>query len=195
MVRAPQQRRLETRAKLLAVAADIIASEGIGNLRVEDVVQRAGVAKGTLFSHFKDKDGLLAILVGAQVMQYLDDMDALGAPSSIDSLLNRIEPLLNYIAADRVIFDLLLRYSGSISDHSDEVITAGFYRQIELWANWVAVLQAQGHVRNNHPPALLAEGVQAFMNQVLALRFCQKTPADVPAMSALRPFVMAWLAP
>ncbi|WP_282078163.1 TetR/AcrR family transcriptional regulator [Epibacterium ulvae] len=194
MTRAPQQRRLETRAKLINVAHEIIDAEGFSNLRVEDVVQRAGVAKGTLFSHFKDKDGLLAVIVGQQMTQFLDQLEKLPAPANIEALLSYIEPSLNYVASDRVIFDLLLRYSGSISNHSDEVITASFYRQIELCAGWIAALQANGVVRTTHSPALLSEGIQAFLNQVLAIRFCQNTPTSEPALNALRPFIQAWLA-
>ncbi|MCJ8335947.1 MAG: TetR/AcrR family transcriptional regulator, partial [Epibacterium sp.] len=48
MSRAPQKRRLETRAKLLEVAGEIVSEQGYSGLRVEDVVARAGVAKGTL---------------------------------------------------------------------------------------------------------------------------------------------------
>ena len=80
MTRAPQKRRLETRARLQEVAATIVQEQGYSGLRVEDVVARAGVAKGTLFSHFKDKDGLLAVLIGDEVMRLLDGMEA-GGPS------------------------------------------------------------------------------------------------------------------
>ena len=82
MTRAPQKRRLETRAKLLSVAEDLIDANGVSALRVEDVVARAGVAKGTFFSHFGDKDGLLAVILGAQVMRHIEDMDATPAPNT-----------------------------------------------------------------------------------------------------------------
>ncbi|MDE4190126.1 MULTISPECIES: TetR/AcrR family transcriptional regulator [Rhodobacterales] len=195
MPRQPQKRRLETRAKLLEVTAELVATEGYSGLKVEDVVNRAGVAKGTLFSHFRDKDGLLAVLIGAEVMRHLDQMEEKGAPDSREALLERIAPLLEYVAGDRVIFDLLLRYSGSTGTETDEVVTEGFYRQIAIWGDWIAQLQQAGLVRDDYPAQFLAEGIQAFLNQVIAIWFCMSSPNEQTPLDALRPFLEAWLAP
>ncbi len=193
--RAPQQRRLQTRAKLLEVATQIVTTQGYSALRVEDVVEQTGVAKGTLFSHFKDKDGLLAVLIGAQVMGHLDQMEAKGVPHSIDEITHHLEPLLSFIGTDRVIFDVLLRYSGSTGAQVDEVITAGFVRQITLFASWLSEMQQVGIVRNDTSSEMLAEGIQAFLNHVLALWFCtEHDNIDTPS-TALEPFLQVWLRP
>ncbi|MCE8514652.1 TetR/AcrR family transcriptional regulator [Ruegeria pomeroyi] len=193
MARPPQKRRLETRARLLAEAARLVDAQGYAGLRVEDVVEAAGVAKGTLFSHFSDKDGLLAVLIGAEVMRLIDEMENAAPPADLPQLIERLVPLLDFVASDRVIFDLLLRYSGSTGAERDEIVTQGFYRQIDLWAGWIVSMQAAGTVRGDHPPALLAEGIQAFLNQVIAIRFCQGgQPTGTPA-EALYPFLAAWL--
>ena len=47
-----QARTLKTRAKLLSAATALIAHSGYEALRVEEVVVKAGGAKGTFFSHF-----------------------------------------------------------------------------------------------------------------------------------------------
>ncbi|PCJ07165.1 MAG: TetR family transcriptional regulator [Rhodobacteraceae bacterium] len=193
--RAPQQRRLQTRAKLLEVAGQIVTTQGYSALRVDEVVEQAGVAKGTLFSHFKDKDGLLAVLIGAQVMGHLDQMEAQGVPHSIEDITRRLEPLLSFIATDRVIFDVLLRYSGSTGAKVDEVITAGFIRQITLFASWLSEMQQMGLVRTDTSAELLAEGIQAFLNHVLALWFCMEHSNEETPATALEPFLQTWLRP
>jgi len=193
--RAPQQRRLKTRANLIEVARQIVAIQGYSGLRVEDVVDQAGVAKGTLFSHFKDKGGLLAVLIGAEVMTHLDEMETLGQPNSVTDFVERLAPLLSFVARDRVIFDVLLRYSGSTGDEVDEVVTEGFFRQITLFASWLGELQKTGQVRKDTPAELLSEGIQAFLNHVMALWFCMEHDnTDTPAKS-LQPFLQAWLCP
>lgn len=193
MTRPPQKRRVETRARLLAEASRLIEAQGYAGLRVEDVVEAAGVAKGTLFAHFRDKDGLLAVLIGVEVMHLIDGMETATPPQDLPQLVERLEPLLDFVASDRVIFDLLLRYSGSTGAERDEVVADGFYRQIDLWAGWIAGMQAAGTVRGDHPPALLAEGIQAFLNQVIAIRFCQGEQATGTPAEALYPFLAAWL--
>src|SRR6056297_1375519 len=67
-----QPRALQTRARLLDAAQEIIAEVGYEGLRTQEVVKRAGVAKGTLFAHFPDKDALMEILIGAKMDAYLD---------------------------------------------------------------------------------------------------------------------------
>ena len=199
MPRAPQERRLKTRAKLLTVAEEIIRHQGYSALRVEEVAAQAGTAKGTLFSHFKDKDGLLAVIIGKQVMTLLDEMQSAPAPTSVPELTAALGPLVGFIAQDRVIFDLLLRYSGTTGEIADETVTQGFYRQNEIFCGWMKALQKSGMIRDDQTPELLSEGVQAFINQVLAIWFCLDhqngdTP-QTPPLQALEPFLIAWLRP
>lgn len=193
MTRAPQKRRLETRAKLLEVAAAIVQKQGYGGLRVEDVVAGAGVAKGTLFSHFRDKDGLLAVLIGDEVTRLLDDMEAAGPPSDAAGLTALLAPHLEYVAQDRVIFDLLLRYSGTTAAEPDEVVTASFIRQVQMLTGWLQRLQAAGRIRRDQPPELLAEGIQAFLNHVLGVWFCMEHSSEAPPAQTLAPYLKAWL--
>ena len=47
MAKAIQKRTLETRARLIGAAKDIIRENGFEAMRVEEVVLRAGTAKGT----------------------------------------------------------------------------------------------------------------------------------------------------
>ncbi|MEX0300869.1 MAG: TetR/AcrR family transcriptional regulator [Leisingera sp.] len=195
MTRAPQKRRLETRAKLLNVAAAIVQEQGYSGLRVEDVVSQAGVAKGTLFSHFKDKDGLLAVLIGDEVTRLLDEMEAAGAPLDVADLAARLAPHLEYVAQDRVIFDLLLRYSGTTAAEPDEVVAASFIRQVSLVTRWLQYMQAAGKIRQNQPPELLAEGIQAFLNHVLGLWFCMEHDTQAPPAETLETYLQAWLQP
>ncbi|KIC19905.1 TetR/AcrR family transcriptional regulator [Leisingera sp. ANG-Vp] len=195
MTRAPQKRRLETRTKLLSVAAAIVQEQGYSGLRVEEVVHQAGVAKGTLFSHFKDKDGLLAVLIGDQVTRLLDGMEAAGAPLDVAELTSRLAPHLDFVAQDRVIFDLLLRYSGTTAAEPDEVVEASFIRQVALLTRWLDYMQAAGAIRKDQPPQLLAEGVQAFLNHVLALGFCMAHETGPSPAQALEPYLQTWLQP
>lgn len=51
------------RGRLLAAAADITRSEGVQALTIRGVARRAGLADGTLYNHFADKDELLRAVV------------------------------------------------------------------------------------------------------------------------------------
>jgi len=51
------------REAILAAALDEFAAQGFAATRLDDVARRAGVAKGTIYLHFRDKDALFQELV------------------------------------------------------------------------------------------------------------------------------------
>ena len=192
MARAVQKRRLETRANLLAAAHDVIAVDGYGALRVEDVVSRAGVAKGTFFSHFKDKDALMDLLIGAELDRILDRMQAEKAPLNADDVTNALMPLLNFMTTERYVLDVILRYSGAAAISAIGPIAMTFGRQIEIYTGWFESSQTQ--FRRDINAELLAEGLQAFALQAVAVHFCA-LHNSVSVRDRLSVYLEAWLHP
>ena len=63
-VPAKRERRKEARpGELLAAALDLFVEKGYAATRVEEVAQRAGVSKGTLFLYFSSKEELFKAVV------------------------------------------------------------------------------------------------------------------------------------
>lgn len=191
--RTPQKRRLETRQRLIDAARAIVAESGFAALRVEDVVARAQVAKGTFFSHFSDKDRLMALLIGEEMERILSDIAAGPPPETITGVADAFAPLLDYMAQDRVVFDVVIRFSGAAAIETTELISLNFLHQVELVAVWIKQLQGSV-IRDDVDAMLLAEGFQAFAIQSMALRFCALHNADT-IVDRLIPYLQAWLAP
>ena len=59
----PQARVLRTRNALLAAGRRLFAERAIDAVAIDDIVAAAGVAKGTFYNHFDDKDALLTAIV------------------------------------------------------------------------------------------------------------------------------------
>jgi AcrR family transcriptional regulator len=75
-----------TRRALLAAARDAFGERGYGPTSVEEIVRRAGVTKGALYHHFRDKDDLFVAvveevkrevtgIVGASFLAFIDSHD------------------------------------------------------------------------------------------------------------------------
>ena len=60
---AKSARAAATRDALLAAARELFGSQGFANTSVDEVVRRAGLTKGALYHHFKDKDELFRAVV------------------------------------------------------------------------------------------------------------------------------------
>ena len=193
MSRAPQQRRVATHGRLLQAARDIVAASSFADMRVEEVVLRAGVAKGTFFSHFKDKDALMVALIGETLATVMDDMRTAPAPTDAVTLVTSLSPLIAVMGAERTVFDVAMRNSGALAIEDIGPIAQNFIDQIHLFAEWIAPLQGTTF-RNDVDAGLLAEGIQAFLVQCIALQFCMvesKVALDDRLLSYLTPWLTA----
>jgi AcrR family transcriptional regulator len=56
---ARERSQMETHRRLLEHGTRLFASQGVSRARATDIARAASVAVGTLYLHFKDKDGLL----------------------------------------------------------------------------------------------------------------------------------------
>jgi AcrR family transcriptional regulator len=57
-VSARARSQAESRRRLLDAAAEMFAHDGFASAKASDIARRAGVAVGTLYLHFSDKEGL-----------------------------------------------------------------------------------------------------------------------------------------
>src|SRR5262245_2400369 len=57
------ERQVQRREAILAAALDEFSARGFAAARLDDVAKRAGVAKGTIYLYFRDKESLFQELV------------------------------------------------------------------------------------------------------------------------------------
>lgn len=88
MARTQEQRKADTRARLLAAAADLFARKGFHAVSAEAVADAADRTTGALYSHFGNKEGLLLAVLeewkdqtAALVTAEIDD------PADLDQII------------------------------------------------------------------------------------------------------------
>ena len=59
----------QLRHQLISAAKDLMIKDGIANLSIQKVADAAGTSKGGLFHHFKNKDELIAAVIGLFIAQ------------------------------------------------------------------------------------------------------------------------------
>jgi AcrR family transcriptional regulator len=91
---ARKARSGERREAILAAALDEFSSRGFEAARLDDVARRAGVAKGTIYLYFRDKDSLFQELIRAMLTPLVGTIEALGqADVPLPILAERIAEL------------------------------------------------------------------------------------------------------
>lgn len=65
MAKRRSEQKDETRARLVSAGAAVFARKGLDGTRISDIAREAGVAMGTLYTHFPDKDALFVEVMRA----------------------------------------------------------------------------------------------------------------------------------
>ena len=111
-----QHARDEKRDRILVGAIRAFAAKGFHQTRVSDVAKAAGVADGTIYLYFDNKEALLAAIFDAAMARFLRRGETI--LSSIDNPLEQLEILIRLhfeaLGEDRelaVVFQIDLRHS------------------------------------------------------------------------------------
>lgn len=100
-----------TRVELLHAAVRVVAVHGTRRASMTDIAAAAGVAKGTLYNHFRTKDDIWSALISTEVGALVDECRALPLAAALQHAAERIgsHPAVRRIAADEpaVLAELL----------------------------------------------------------------------------------------
>lgn len=89
VVRRTKNEAEETRSRILDAAERVFSERGVSRTSLEDVAQAAGVTRGAIYWHFKDKRDLFAAMVDRVTLP----MEAMVAASSDESVADPIASL------------------------------------------------------------------------------------------------------
>ena len=115
----PQQRKEETRARILDSASRVFARRGYDAATVEEITGECGIAKGALYGHFASKEDLFRTVLVDHVRRRIAETVA------------RVEPGLSLresiVAIVEVSWSTCRRISGSAATNS------GSHRSSRTW--------------------------------------------------------------
>lgn len=81
-------KRTRTRNALIDCAIDVFSEKGIEEASIHEITAIAGMANGTFYNHFKDKDDLALAATGAIVLEIARALD--GRMSDLDRGVSRV---------------------------------------------------------------------------------------------------------
>lgn len=164
MVRRTKEDAQETREKILNAAVDVFYTNGVMQSRLEDIAKAAGVTRGAVYWHFKNKLDVFSALherLHKSIMEQLIETEDTHSTNPIGHLkkfaIGFLENLANSEKNRKIfsIFTIKCDYSGSLSSFLFEqnnkkaeglkITTGLFTKAIE-----------KGDVAGHHDPFLLA---------------------------------------
>jgi AcrR family transcriptional regulator len=85
------ERAAERRGAIIEAAMDEFIARGFAATRLDDVARRAGVAKGTIYLHFKDKEALFEELIRTAIVPLVNRLATSGPPPAGASIRDMVE--------------------------------------------------------------------------------------------------------
>jgi AcrR family transcriptional regulator len=181
------ERAAERRAAIVAAALDEFVARGFTATRLDDVAKRAGVAKGTIYLHFKDKEALFEELIRTAIVPLVGRLA--GPPPTSGSIRDAIEGIASMFIREIVttpradIIRLIIaegpRFPAIADFYYREVISRGLAAMRAL----IELAIARGEIRQRElsrfPQILVAPAIVAVIWKSL---FERHSPLDAIEM-------------
>ncbi|MDI4646062.1 TetR/AcrR family transcriptional regulator [Cohnella hashimotonis] len=96
--------KTEKQARILAAAIEVFAAKGYAGSSTSEIAQRAGVAEGTIFRHYRTKKDLLVSIVTPAMMRMMAPFVIRGFGDVLDAEHDSFEQFVRRMIDNRIEF-------------------------------------------------------------------------------------------
>lgn len=125
-----------TRESLLNAGCAVVAAEGYASASIAKIADLAGVAHGTFYNYFEDRQALFDELLPYEGLRMRDEIEkvARDAPSGMQREFIRFKAFLNYVIENegfyRVLYEAEIFAPGAHRAHMDNIVN-GYKRTLQ----------------------------------------------------------------
>jgi TetR/AcrR family fatty acid metabolism transcriptional regulator len=159
----------DKREAILRAATEVFAEKGFFNSKVADIAKAAGVADGTVYLYFKNKDDVLHSLFDRAMEEFITEgRRELAQIATPQEKLRRIAELhLERLGTDRglaIVFQVELR--GSIK-FMQEFSATGFAEYLDIIRSTIEEGQKSGAFRKDLKPVVAAKILYGALDEMV----------------------------
>lgn len=175
MVRKTKLEALATRERILDAAEHLFQAQGVSGTSLQDIALAAGMTRGAVYWHFKDKSDLFNAMMARVCLPMEQSASQLVPPDGASPLATLREHLFGVL--DRVAGDEQARRVFEIATQKVEYVdelTAVRERHLQMRRDHIAVLerllraaQRRGDVVRSPPARQMAIGLHALLDGLL----------------------------
>jgi AcrR family transcriptional regulator len=145
-------RRARTTEKLLKAAAEAFAERGFHGTTVDDVAERAGLTKGSVYSNFQSKDALFLALLDRHLESQLEQTERLLSFESTDDLRGALEEQTKKAGEDGNSLGLLTMEFWMYAMRNPEAMAALVVRYARMRGRLAELIDDRFTSRGVEPP-------------------------------------------
>lgn len=133
---------IERRKRILEETRQVIAEQGVAALSMNEIGQRAGVAKRTLYNAFQTRERMVASAIQEYFDEYVGEIAYSSAPGT---MLHNLERMISVVQCSSKVRNyikaIMALYFSSDVDH--DIWTAMHSPAIHHHRQWIEVLEAK----------------------------------------------------
>ncbi|MEO8023585.1 TetR family transcriptional regulator [Polaromonas sp.] len=191
MVRRTKEEALATRHKLLDAAEQLFQAQGVSRTSLQDIARRAGVTRGAVYWHFKDKADLFNAMMDRVILPLEESFQGrLGQQAETDPLARIYSGVMD--ALIRIAGDPQARRVFEVATHKVEYVDelqALRLRHLKSRSDFLAQVEhglqaaAERHsVALAIPAATAAQGMHAIIDGLIQSWLLESTAFDLVAL-------------
>lgn len=164
--------------EVVDVTVDLLARHGESGLRIEDVMERTGISKSSLYANFGDRDGLIAAALSKVYAAYVDEsiagiraiLDRSHTPAELREALRGATTFTQDLTRTAIRVDRLGVIAGTRGRPAHaRALTAVQTKLNDELAIIIQAAQDRRLISPRHSPRLIATYLQAYtLGRVLA---------------------------
>jgi AcrR family transcriptional regulator len=176
-----EKKKLETRERIRAAAAELFTRHGYGAATMREIAQRAHVGLGTLFNYAEDKRDLVFLIFNEELNATTDV--ALAAPHEGQDLAEQLVAVFRvhfkWLATKPALARILLQELTFYSSGKQAATFHGIRRRLmEGIEALVQCAQERGEIKSREKPELIARHI--FFTYSASLRWWIAAPRPDP---------------
>lgn len=178
----------DKRERILAAAERIFARHGFFAAKVSDVAKEAGVADGTIYLYFKNKDDLLISLFENRMQQVNTELraaiDRVKTKGPLEQLRTFIKTYLQLVHDEPAAAEVLTIELRQSSKFMKEYENPQFADYLRLLGGIVAAAQDKGDIASDIPSHVAARMIFGMLDELALAWVLTKQPLSGNAAGA-----------
>ncbi|HOO71829.1 MAG TPA: TetR/AcrR family transcriptional regulator [Spirochaetota bacterium] len=172
MVRQKRRDGLKRQAEIMAVALDLFSVNGYHATSVEEIINRAGIAKGTFYLHFSGKSDILKMIIESHLGMIYSSVKVLDISmnkpvNEMKKMYYDVTDLLIGIPEFKKFIRLMLRDAISIDRTIQARVNSFFDQIIIMSSDYIKKAQDEGRVVLGLDPSVLALSIVGSIKEML----------------------------
>jgi AcrR family transcriptional regulator len=190
-----------TEERLLEAVEELMRSQGLARITTRDIARAAGLAEGTLYNHFRDKDEIFIAVLKRNVAEFAHVVQDLPLRVGQATVLENLQPVAEaaagfHIKAAPLICSLLAdqKLLAETRRRMQE-LRIGPQRSLEALAAYIAAEQRLGRITSESDAAVVAGLILGTSFHMAVLdHFSGRSPDEGQARARMRHAIQALVA-